>query len=139
MNALTRLDRIEDLIPALIQRFGHPFAPNEPAPGDIALDITENDKDYQVRATIPGAKKDDIRVSVDGNFVSISAEVKQDKEEKKGGRVVVKESTYGSSARGFSLAHEIDSSGVVAKLEDGVLKLTLPKREGTSARAITIQ
>ena len=139
MNALTRFDRIEDLFPAFFERFGRQFGMNEYAPGDISIDITENDKDYQVRAAIPGAKKDDIRVSVDGNFVSISAEVRQDKEEKKGGRVVVKESTYGSASRGFSLAHEIDGSGVVAKLEDGVLKLTLPKREGTSARAITVQ
>jgi HSP20 family protein len=139
MNALTRFDRIEDLFPALFQRFGRPFGVNDTTPGDISLDITENDKDYQVRAAIPGAKKDDIRVSVDGNFVSISAEVKQEKEEKQGGRVVLKETTHGSSARGFSLAHEIDGNGVVAKLEDGILKLTLPKREGTSARAIAVQ
>ena len=139
MSALTRFDRIEDFFPALFGRFGRPFPLSDMAPGDITLDITENDKDYQVRAAIPGAKKDDIRVSVDGNLVSISAEVKQDKEEKKGGRVVVKESTYGSAARCFSLAHEIDGNAVVAKLEDGVLKLTLPKRESKSARAISIQ
>ena len=139
MNALTRFDRIEDFIPALFHRFGRPFGPNDAAPGDITLDITENDKAYEVRAAIPGAKKDDIRVSVDGNFVSITAEVKKDKEEKEGGRVVVKESFYGSAARYFSLAHEIDSSAVVAKLADGVLKLTLPKREVTSARPIAIQ
>ena len=51
----------------------------------------------------------------------------------------VKETYYGSASRGFSLAHEIDSKAVVAKLEDGVLKLTLPKREGAAARAITVQ
>ena len=139
MNPLTRIDRIEDFFPALFQRFGQQFGLNDIAPGDISLDITENDKDYQVRAAIPGAKKEDIRVSVDRNFVSISAEVKQEKEKKTGGRVVLKESTYGSAARAFSLAHEIDGIGVVAKLEDGVLKLTLPKREGTSARPIAIQ
>ena len=81
MNALTRFDRIEDFLPAMFQRFARPFALSDMAPGDITLDITENDKDYQVRAAIPGAKKDDIRVSVDGNLVSISVEVKQDKEE----------------------------------------------------------
>jgi HSP20 family protein len=139
MNALTRFDRIEDLFPTLFHRFGRPFGLNDIAPGDITLDITENDKDYQVRAAIPGAKKDDIRVSVDGNFVSISVEVKKDREEKEGGRVVVKESSYGSAARCFSLAHEIDGNAVVAKLEDGVLKLTLPKRQGTAARAIAIE
>ena len=137
MSALTRLDRFEDLMPEFFRRISRPLAVAEP--GDIRLDVTENDKDYQVRAEIPGAKKEDMRVHVDGNFVSISAEVRKDKEEKSGGRVLVKESYYGRVSRGFSLAHEIDDKAVAAKLEDGVLKLTLPKREGSGARAIPIQ
>jgi HSP20 family protein len=137
MNALTRLDRVEDLMPEFFRRISRPLAVAEP--GDIRLDVTENDKDYQVRAEIPGAKKEDMRVHVDGNFVSISAEVRKDKEEKSGGRVLVRESYYGRVSRGFSLAHEIDDKAVAAKLEDGVLKLTLPKREGSGARAIPIQ
>ena len=137
MNALTRLDRFEDLMPEFFRRISRPLAVAEP--GDIRLDVTENDKDYQVRAEIPGAKKEDMRVHVDGNFVSISAEVRKDKEEKSGGRVLVRESYYGRVSRGFSLAHEIDDKAVAAKLEDGVLKLTLPKREGTGARPIAIQ
>ncbi|CAG1017856.1 partial Spore protein SP21, partial [Burkholderiaceae bacterium] len=98
-----------------------------------------NDKDYQVRAEIPGAKKEDIRVTVDGNFVSISAEVRKEKEEKSGGRVLLKETYFGSASRGFSLAHEVDAKAVVAKLEDGVLKLTLPKRQGAGARTVAIE
>jgi len=137
MNALTRLDRFEDLMPEFFRRISRPLAMTEP--GDVRLDVTENDKDYQVRAEIPGAKKEDMRVHVDGNFVSISAEVRKDKEEKSGGRVLVRESYYGRVSRGFSLAHEIDDKAVAAKLEDGVLKLTLPKREGSGARAIPIQ
>ncbi|HWK84500.1 MAG TPA: Hsp20/alpha crystallin family protein [Caldimonas sp.] len=139
MNALTRRDRFDDLVPEFFRRFYSPLALSESTPADIRIDITENDKDYQVRAEIPGAKKDDIRVTVDGNFVSISAEVRKEKEEKSGGRLLVKETYYGSASRGFSLAYEIDSKAVVAKLEDGVLKLTLPKREGAAARAITVQ
>ena len=137
MNALTRLDRFEDLMPEFFRRISRPLAIAEP--GDIRLDVTENDRDYQVRAEIPGAKKEDMRVHVDGNFVSISAEVRKDKEEKSGGRVLVRESYYGRVSRGFSLAHEIDDKAVAAKLEDGVLKLTLPKREGSGARTIPIQ
>jgi len=67
------------------------------------------------------------------------AEVRKDREEKSGGRVVLKETYYGSASRGFSLAHEIEAKGVVAKLEDGVLKLTLPKREASTSKAIQIQ
>ena len=139
MTALTRFEPIDQLFPEMLRRFGWPTRLADDNPAEIRIDVTEKDKDYEVRAQIPGAKKEDIRVSVDGNFVSIAAEVKKDREEKSAGRVVLKETYHGSVSRGFSLAHEIDAKGVVAKLEDGVLKLTLPKREGSSARAIEIQ
>lgn len=140
MSALTRRDRFDDLFPDFFRRFARPLQLAEDVPGEIKIDVTENDKDYEVRAEVPGAKKEDIRVTVDGNFVSIAAEARKEKEDKsKGGRVIVRESYYGSVSRGFSLASEIDDKAVVAKLEDGVLKLTLPKREGTGARSIAIQ
>ena len=139
MSALTRFDPIDQMFPEFFRRFGLPMRLADNAPAEIRIDVTEKDKTYEVRAEIPGAKKEDIRVQVDGNFVSISAEVKKDKEEKSGGRVVLKETYYGSASRGFSLAHEIDGQGVVAKLEDGVLKLTLPKREGGNSKTIQIQ
>lgn len=139
MTALTRIDRMDDLFQEFFRRFARPVALTDAVPAEIRIDVTENDKDYQVRAEIPGAKKEDIRVIVDGNFVSISAEVRKEKEEKSGGRVLLKETYYGSASRGFSLAHEIDDKAVVAKLEDGVLKLTLPKREGSGTRPIAIQ
>jgi HSP20 family protein len=139
MNALTRVDPFDQLFPEVFRRLAWPLRVADDAPGDIRLDVTEKDKLYEVRAQIPGAKKEDIHVKVDGNFVSISAEVRQEKEEKSGSRVVLKESYHGSASRGFSLAHEIDAKGVIAKLEDGVLKLTLPKREGSHGRAIEVQ
>ena len=138
MNDLARLENIDDLIPYFFRRFARPTAFPAEAPAEIKIDVTENDKDYQVRAIIPGAKKDDIRVSVDRNYVSIAAEVRKEKEERSG-RSLLKEVYYGSASRGFSLAHEIDDKAVVAKLEDGVLKLTLPKREGTGSRTIAVQ
>lgn len=139
MTALTRMERFDDLFPEFFRRFARPLALAEDSPGEIKLDITENDKDYQVRAEIPGAKKEDIRVTVDGNFVSIVAESKKEKEEKSGGRVLVRETYVGRVSRGFSLAHEIDDKSVVAKLEDGVLKLTLPKSQASGARPIAIE
>jgi len=139
MSALTRFDPIDQMFPDFFRRFALPMRLADDTPGDIRIDVIEKDKEYEVRAEIPGAKKEDIRVKVEGNFVSISAEVKKDKEEKSGGRVVLKETYYGSASRGFSLAHEIDAKAVVAKLEDGVLKLTLPKREGGNGKTIEIQ
>ncbi|APW40566.1 heat-shock protein Hsp20 [Rhodoferax koreense] len=139
MNALTRFDRFDDLFPDMFRRLARSTGLRDDVPGDIRLDVTENDKDFQVRAEIPGAKKEDIRVTADGNYITISAEVRQDREEKSGGRVLLKESYVGSVSRGFSLAQEVDTQAAVARLEDGVLKLTLPKREGGGSRAIAIQ
>jgi HSP20 family protein len=138
MSALTRFDPIDRMFPEMFRRFGWPTRLSDETPGEIRIDVTERDKEYEVRAEIPGAKKEDIQVKVDGNFVSIAAEVKKDTEERSGGRVVMKETYYGSASRGFSLAHEIDAAKVVAKLEDGVLKLTLPKRQSGSGKAIEI-
>lgn len=140
MNALTRLERLDDLFPEMLRRFKWPLRPYiDDVPGDIRIDVTENDKSYEVRAEVPGVRKEDIHVSIEGNFVSISAEVKKEKEEKSGDRVLVKETYVGHVSRGFSLAHEIDSAAVVAKLEQGVLNLTLPKRNGGINRQIAIQ
>ena len=91
-SLITRPYRIDDFFPEFFRRFAHPPQLSGDLPGEIKVDVTETDNDYQVRAEIPGAKKEDIRVNVDGNFVSIAAEVKQEKEEKsKAGRVLVKE------------------------------------------------
>ena len=124
----------------LARRLARPMEFPRDVPGDIRIEVTENDKDYQVRAEIPGAKKEDIRISVEGNAVSISAEVKKEREEKsKEGRTLVRETSYGAVSRVFTLGTDIDDKGVVAKLEDGILKLTLPKREGSRTRQIPVQ
>ena len=138
MNALTRSERFDDFFADFFRRFSPPAAWSGNGAGEIRIDVTENDKVYEVRAEMPGVKKEDIRVNVDGNFVSIAAEVKQEKEEKSA-RSLLRETYRGSVSRGFSLPAEIDAKGVSAKFEDGVLKLQLPKREGAGARSITVQ
>jgi HSP20 family protein len=81
MNALTRFDRFEDLFPMLWRRAMQPMPGHLEPIGEIRVDIDETDKEYLVRAEIPGAKKDDIRVEIDGNRVAIAAEVRKDYEE----------------------------------------------------------
>lgn len=138
MTALTRLDEVDDLIPQMFRGFLAPVRSGfAREPGEIRLDISENDKGYTIRAEIPGAKKDDIRVAVDGDTVSISAEVKKESEEKDG-RSIVRERYYGSSSRSFRLASPVDEKAAQAKFEDGVLKLTLPKRAEAATRQIEI-
>ena len=141
MNALTRLDRLESMFPDLMRRWAHPiqFFDEVELPSGIRIDITENDKEFLVTADLPGARKDDVRVSVDGNYVSISAEVKKD-EEKKEGRTVIKETYRGTMSRSFSLGSDIDEKAASAKMENGVLALTLPKRQGEAgSKLLNIQ
>lgn len=140
MNALTRFDRIDNLFPELLRRWARPMQliDENTLPGDIRVDISENDKEYLVSAELPGARKEDIRVSIDGNYVSIAAEVKKEQEEKHG-RSLVRETYHGSVSRGFTLGSDVDDKAAVAKLDDGVLRLTLPKREGSASRTLQIQ
>ncbi len=105
---------------------------------EIKMDVAEDDKAYTVRAEIPGVKKDDIKVAVEGNQVSISAEVKKEKEEKEGKKVIRSERYYGKVYRSFSLDHDVDQNAVKAKYSDGMLELTLPKKPGTAGKEITI-
>lgn len=143
MNALTRFERLDEMFPEMLRRWMRPLPlAGFEAPGEIRIDVSENDKGYDVRAEIPGAKKEDIRVTVDGNYVSISAEVRHEKEEEKrakGERTLVKELYVGSAARGFSLPFEVDEKVSMAKYEDGVLKLSLLKKKEASSRTLEIR
>ncbi len=106
---------------------------------DIKMDVVENPQAYIVKAEIPGVAKDDIQVSIDGNTVSLSAEVKRETEQKEGDKVIHTERYYGRVARSFSLSTEIDDTQAQAKYNNGVLELTLPKKAAASAKTLTIQ
>ena len=96
----------------------------------IKIDMTETDQDYIVRAQIPGVKKEDVKILVDGDLVSISAEVKQEKGEKEGERIICRECYQGTSYRSFTLERIVDEAKAQAKCENGILVLILPKRNG---------
>ena len=104
----------------------------------IKLDVAEEDKAYTVKAEIPGVKKEDIHVSIDGNRVSISAETQQEKEEKQGKKVIRSERYYGKVSRSFSLDQDVDQGAAQAKYSDGVLELTLPKKAGAGVKHLTV-
>lgn len=110
----------------------------EPAPR-LKIDVTEQNGAFKVLAEIPGVKKEDIQVNIDGDQVSISAEVKQEKDVKEGERLVHSERYYGKASRAFRLGYEIDEAKVQAKYNDGVLELVLPKKQTAAAKQITIQ
>ncbi|MGZ3253179.1 MAG: Hsp20/alpha crystallin family protein [Burkholderiaceae bacterium] len=112
----------------------------EPA-NRIRMDISETDKAYEIKADIPGAKKEDIKVAVDRNQVTISAEVKEEKEEgQKSGSGMVRHERYsGQMYRSFVLPQQVDDAGAAAKYENGVLQLSLPKKsERRGAKQLAI-
>ena len=111
----------------------------EAQPLQIKVDVDENDKSYTVKAEIPGVKKEDINVQIDGNQVSISAESKQEKDVKENGKVIRSERYYGSMYRSFALGQDVDSGAANAKYADGVLQLTLPKKPSAATRKLSVQ
>ncbi len=107
---------------------------------EMRVDISEANGAYKVRADLPGVKKEDINVRIDGNIVQIDAEVKQEKETKdKAGKVLRSERYQGAVSRTFSLPQDVDDAKATAKYDDGVLTLELPKKSGKSTKRLAIQ
>jgi HSP20 family protein len=106
---------------------------------DIRLDVVEKDDAFKVQADLPGVKKEDINVRIDGNRVQIDAEARREKDVKEKGKVVRSERYYGTVSRVFTLSQEVDDAKAVAKYENGVLSLDLPKKAGTSSKKLAIQ
>lgn len=102
------------------------------------MDVAEDDKNFLVKADIPGVSKDDIKVEIDGNQVTLSVEIKEEKEAS-GAGMLCRERQYGQQYRSFTLPQEVDDTKAQAKYENGVLQLTLPKKAGTSRKQLAIQ
>lgn len=112
----------------------------EEGPQIVKVDVEEQGNEYIVRAEIPGVKKEDINVQVEGNTISITGEVKHEKDVKSnGGKVLRSERYYGSVGRTFTVASDLDQAQAKAKYENGVLELTVPKKTGTAAKRISVQ
>jgi HSP20 family protein len=140
MANITRYDPfndIDDLFKGLFvrpMRFDLDVAPQM----RMKIDVSKTEDAYTVKAEIPGVNKDDIQVSIDGNEVTISGEIKKESEEKKGEEVLRSERYYGKVSRSFTLPHDVDEAKVVAKYADGVLKLTLPMKSKSAGKKITV-
>jgi HSP20 family protein len=104
----------------------------------IRMDVTENDTGYRVLAELPGVKKEDISITINGNEVALSAEVKHEKVVENSETVLRAERYYGKIERAFSLGQEVDEATAQAKFNDGVLELTLPKKAVTAAKRLAV-
>jgi HSP20 family protein len=136
MNSVTRYSPMEELLRGF---FVKPMElPGNLPAQQIKMDVKEQEGAYLVHAEIPGAKKEDIHVEIDGNQVSISSEIKQEKDVKEGERVLRSERYYGQVSRSFQLAHDIDEGKASASFNNGVLELTLPKKAAGNGKRLTI-
>ena len=141
MATLTRFDdAFDDLLRGFFVRpVGYEGTQKQSAPAQFRVEVTEGEQAYTIRAEIPGVKKEDINISIDGDQVAISAEVKNEKDVKDGERVLRAERYYGKVYRAFALGQPVDESAAGAKYNDGILELTLPKKAAAQARRIEIQ
>jgi HSP20 family protein len=142
MVNITRLNPLEDTFENFFR--GVPMwlpipETRAPAPTQFRMDVTENDKEYQVLAELPGVKKEEISITINGNEVSVSAEVKHEKDAKNSGTVLRTERYFGRLQRAFALAQEVDEATAQAKYTDGVLELTLPKKAVAATKKLAVQ
>ena len=142
MANVTRFDPFNDLVDDLFRGFlVRPVAyeGRGDALARMKVEVAEKNGGYKVTAELPGVRKEDIQVSVDGPQVTLAAELKQEKEAPQDERVLHTERTFGKLTRSFTLPQEVDEAKVEARFRDGVLELTLPKKAAAQRKQITIQ
>ncbi len=139
MGTLRPFSLFESNVPGVFKGMMPPvWMETEAAPPTIKVDVEENADRYTVKADMPGVAKEDIRVDVDGNVVSIAAEVRREKTDEKNGKVLRCERYVGTMSRAFTLPMDVDVGRAEAKFADGVLMLTLPKTTGAPAHRLPI-
>lgn len=140
VSQLGRMDpffNLDDLFHGLSMRPG--IAREYERAMDMRLDVNEDDKGYVVNVDIPGVKKDDIDISIDGNQVTVRAEVQREKSKAEGkGKELYTERYSGQAYRSFSLPSELDTGSAKAAYDGGVLTLTLPKKPGGAVKHLSI-
>ncbi len=143
-NVLTRRDPLGTMFDEFFSDFftrNVPMARTAELPAAVRarMDVIDKNDRFEVLVDLPGVKKDDIQVTIEGPRVAITAETKSEKEEKEGDRVLHSERFAASYARTFELPAEVTEDGAEAAFENGVLKLTLPKRAVVSSKRLSIK
>ena len=143
MANITRYDPFNDLVDDFFKGFlvrpvAYEGGRSEALPR-MKVDVAEKNGGYAVTAELPGVRKEDIQITIDGAQVTLAAEVKREKEASQEERVLHSERVYGKVSRSFTLPQELDEAKAEAKFKDGVLELTLPKKAATQRKQISIQ
>ncbi len=142
---------IEDQFGRLVENmFEDMFAPFTPVGAGLSqwqaegisaprLNVTENDTAFEIEAEMPGVKKEDVKVAIENQRVTIEGESKRDTERREGDNVVYSEHGARKFMRSFMLPADVDEATAAAQMENGILKVTLPKKQGGAATRLTIQ
>jgi HSP20 family protein len=140
MNNLVSYDPFVDTgMDELFRGFFKPVRMEGPrAPVTIRMDVTETKDGYTVHAEVPGVKKENINVEIEGNAVTITAEVKNEWEKKEGDTLLRTERYFGNVYRSFTLPYDLDETKSVAKYDGGVLELKLVKKAGVAGRKLPV-
>ena len=141
MTNITRYDPFNELVDDLFKGFFvRPMAFESRAElPRMKVEVAEKNGAYLVSAELPGVRKEDINVTIDGAQVTLSAEVKREKEASENDRLLHTERSFGKVSRTFTLPQELDEAKVEAKFRDGVLELALPKKAAAQRKPIAIQ
>ena len=141
MANISRFDPFNDLVDDLFKGFlvRPMYTEGREAVSRVKVDVAEKNGGYVVTAELPGVRKEDIQLTIDGAQVTLAAEVKREKEVAEGERVLHTERVYGKVSRSFTLPQEIDESAAQARFADGLLELTLPKKAAAARKQISIQ
>lgn len=140
-NQLTRGSLFDDFFRDIAPGFFVKPLNGDPLPSaaQIKIDVSESEAAYTVLAEVPGVGKDDIHVSIDGSVVTLRAEVKQHDKQSEGDKLLRSERYYGAVSRSFQLPQDIDQANAKAKYDNGVLTLTLPKKQASGSQRLTIE
>jgi HSP20 family protein len=139
-------DQLGRVVENMFEDFFAPFTPYSALAGgepdgaaSPPINVAETADAYRVEVELPGVSKEDIKVAVDNRRVTIEAEEKREQDQKEGERLIYAERNATKYARSFTLPSEVDDAGAQAKFENGVLTLTLPKKQPPQPKQLAIQ
>lgn len=138
-NLMARSGLLDDFFKDVAPGFYVKPLHGDPLPAQIKVDVKETPAAYTLLAELPGVPKEDIHVTVEGNVVTLRAEVKQGDRQAEGERVLRSERYYGAVSRSFQMPVDLDDGAAKAKFDNGVLQLTLPKKVAVAGQRLNIE
>jgi HSP20 family protein len=131
------LNQMDELFRGLVLRPMR-FALDVPDQAQMKIDVSRTDDTYKVKAEMPGVPRENINVSIEGHDVTITGETRSEHEEKQGEEIIRSERHFGRISRSFTLPHEIDEDKAKASYENGILELTLPKKNKRQGKKLSV-